>query len=402
MKKVLFVIPYLADGGAERALSNITTHFPEDWEIDILVNTDKLRDYPFRGNIVSLGIDEKPRTGSVLFQMKVFIKRLTVLRRMKKKGNYAACVSFLDSANVANILAGRFQCRTIVSVRNSLQQQSKLPQYKYIVNPLARILYNRADRIVAVSKGVGEELETDFHLHKAKIAVIENGYDLCLLKEQTKEPLTEKESKMIQNKRVIVTVGRLSEQKAQWHLLRAFSKVFTHIPNAFLIIIGKGELESELKKMAEDFGIAKQVYFVGYSDNPYKYVSRAEVFVLPSMYEGFPNALAEAVCLEKACIATDFRTGAREILAPQMDLRGNGSDCVMEAEYGILTPICSGKRKRISADRLEKEEELLADAMLMLLQNSEKLQEYAEKSRKRSETLDIDKVVDKWLEVIDA
>ena len=62
MKSVLFVIPYLYNGGAERALSNITTHFPKDWEIDILVNSDKVKDYPFRGNILSLGIDKENGT----------------------------------------------------------------------------------------------------------------------------------------------------------------------------------------------------------------------------------------------------------------------------------------------------------------------------------------------------
>lgn len=402
MKRVLFVIPYLDSGGAERALSNITTHFPEEWDINILVNSDKFIDFPFKGEIISLGIDEKPKTGSILFQLKAFIKRVIALRRLKKQGNYSACISFLDSANVANILAGRFQCRTIVSVRNSLQQQSKLPQYKYIVNPLVRLLYNRADKIVAVSRGVGEELENIFHLRKSKITVIENGYDLCLLNEQAKQALTEREEELFQKRKVIVTVGRLSEQKAQWHLLRAFTKVIRQFPDAFLVIIGKGSMENELKNMAEKYGIAEQVYFVGYSDNPYKYVSRAEFFVLPSMYEGFPNALAEAVCLGKACIATDFRTGAREILAPQMNLSGEKLEQITEAEYGILTPVCSGRKYPLSLEVLEEAENLLADAMLMLLRNPDKLQEYAEKSKLRSRILDIDNVVKKWLGVIDA
>lgn len=158
MKRVLFVISYLDKGGAERVLSNITIHFPQEWDIDILVNDDRVIDYPFRGSILTLGIKENPKTDSVFFQLKVLLKRIRRLRQLKKRGNYQACVSFLDSANVANILSGKRFCRIILSVHSSLKQSAKLPQYKYIVNPLVRLLYNYADRIVAVSEGVRKEL----------------------------------------------------------------------------------------------------------------------------------------------------------------------------------------------------------------------------------------------------
>ena len=64
MKKILFVIPYLVEGGAERALSNITTHFPPGWDIDILVNDDTVVDYLFKGNVITLGITGEAKTGS--------------------------------------------------------------------------------------------------------------------------------------------------------------------------------------------------------------------------------------------------------------------------------------------------------------------------------------------------
>ena len=85
-KKILFVIPYLAKGGAEKILSNITIHFPGEWEIDILVNDDQVIDYPFKGNIITLGVTEKPKLNSVLFQFRVFLKRIRKLRKLKKEG----------------------------------------------------------------------------------------------------------------------------------------------------------------------------------------------------------------------------------------------------------------------------------------------------------------------------
>ena len=401
MKKVLFVISSLAGGGAERALSNIICHFPEDWDIDILLNDAKAIDYPFRGNILTLNIAGKQKRGSFFFQYKTLLKRIKKLRKLKKKGNYCACISFKESANIANIISGRKYCRVVVSVRVSLLQSTQLLHYKYVINPLVRLLYNSADKVVAVSKGIEEEMKMSFHIKNNKVLTVENGYNLAYIQQQGREELMDEESKIIKDKIVIATMGRLLPQKGQWHLIRAFAKVAKCIPNVLLIIIGAGKLEEYLKQLIQEYEIDNQVYFTGKVSNPYKYLSRADIFAFPSLYEGFPNALAEAVCLGLPCIATDFRTGAREILAPDMVESGRNVEAVEEVEYGILTPVCSGKQYTDCAAPLEQSEKYLAEAIVMLLMDKEKRDEYRKKSRLRSETLGIDKVVNEWLELID-
>lgn len=400
MKKILFVIPYLVEGGTERALSNITTFFPDDWQIDILVNDKKNAAYPFRGNIVELGFRGKPKIDSVLFQAKVFFKRTRRLKQLKKSGGYQACVSFLDSANVANILSGKSFCKVVVSVRNSLVQQGKLPQYKYVVNPLVRLFYNYADKVIAVSKGVELELQENFGLRSDRLFTIENGYDFSVIDKQRKEMLSEQEINLFKGKKIITTTGRLTNQKGQWHLIRAFSEVVKRAPNTMLVIIGSGELEDYLKDLSKAYGLGKNIYFTGHAPNPYKYLWCTDIFVLTSLYEGFPNALAEAVCMGLPCIATDFRTGARELLAPDMDLLGEEVECVTEAQYGILTPVCSGKRYKDTQEPLEKAECFLADAVYSLLADENKQALYQEKSRQRSEDLKIEAAINKWLNVI--
>lgn len=391
MKKVLFVISYLDKGGSERALSNITLNFPKDGEIDILVNSDKVVDYPYRANIISMGIDDKPKTGSVLFQFKVLCKRISWLRRLKKNKNYSACISFLDSANVANILSGKKYCKTIVSVRNSLKKQASLPQYKYVVNPLVKCLYNMADKVVACSRGVERELVDIFKLRADKVCTIENGYDIQKLEHMANEPLDDEIDRKIRDKKVLVTVGRLAPQKGQWHLIRAFSKVIRQVPDAILLIIGTGELEEYLKGLVRDYGLGEQVIFVGYTDNPFKYEKKADVFVMPSLYEGFPNALAEAVCLGLPCIAADFETGAREILAPEMDLLGEKITTIVNVTGGLLTPLCSGKKYNYE-DKLEKAELDMMTAMIQILQQ--------ENVYENNLNLDIDRSVNKWVTLI--
>lgn len=400
MKKVLFVISSLKKGGAERALSNITTHFPREWDIDILVNNDEVIDYPFRGNIITLGIAGKTWKNSVFFQFKLLIKRIKMLGHLKISGEYQACISFLDSANIANVLSGRRYCKVILSVRSSLQRSAKLPEYKYFVNPLVKLLYNHADKIVAVSKGVEEELSAVFHLTESKIVTIDNGYDVLDIQKQGREELQNNERYLFDQRKVVTTAGRLTDPKGQWHLIRAFTEVVKAVPDALLVILGSGELEQYLKQLVKTCGIEESIYFPGFVSNPYQYIGRSDVFVFPSLYEGFPNALAEAVCLGLPCIATDFHTGAREILAPALPAECIVED-VTEASYGILTPVCSGKYYKDMSEPLEFAEKCLAQAVIRMLMDEEKMSEYREKSRRRRQSLGIDAVVDKWVELIE-
>ena len=84
MKKVLFTIASLYDGGAERALSNIVTHFPEDWEIDILLNNERMIEYPYKGNILSLSLPDFRNRKTLFYFLKELIRRTSYLRKIKK------------------------------------------------------------------------------------------------------------------------------------------------------------------------------------------------------------------------------------------------------------------------------------------------------------------------------
>jgi len=400
VKRVLFVIPYMSEGGAERALSNITTHFPTDWDIDILLNDDKVIDFPLRGNILTLGLTEEPRTGSVIFQFKVFLKRVKKLRKLKKNGGYKACISFLDSANIANILSGKKYCKVILSVRNSLVQSARMPQYRYIVNPLVKVLYNRSDGVVAVSKGLKNELVENFKLKEKKVIAIENGYDLDSINRQAEEKLDEDNIRLLSGHKLVVTTGRLTDQKGQWHLIRAFASIAEQLSDTLLVIVGAGELEVYLKGMVKEGNLEDRVVFTGHVNNPYQYERQGDIFVLPSLYEGFPNALAEAVCLGMPCIATDFRTGAREILNPNIDVQGKGVENIVEAEYGILVPVCSGRRYVSLKEPLEYQEECLANAIVLLLTKEEIKKQYKRKSEERRNGLSIDATIKKWIDFI--
>lgn len=399
MKRVLFVIETLRGGGAERALSNIVTHFPKDWHIDILVNDESLIGYPFKGNILSLSMPEKK---SFIYYTKIIIKRILYLRKIKKSNGYDACISFLDSANISNVLSGNKHCRTIVSVRSNMMSEKVGLTVKAGTRPLTKILYVHADKIVAVSKEIEMILIHQLKLPGYKVKAILNGYDCQWIRERMRVDSSDKESGdffVSKDRKIVVTAGRLVEAKGQWHLIRAFSDVIRRVPQAQLIVLGNGSLGEYLTELVQKYGLENNVMFIGYSENPFYYYAMADVFVLPSLYEGYPNALAEAVCCGTPCVAADVHSGAREILAPSLDVMGERVSDISEEEYGILVPVCSGRKYR-NYEPLEPEERKLTEAIVMLLNDSVKRQHYKQKSLERSQELDINAIVDQWINVI--
>lgn len=392
-RKILFVISTLRGGGAERALCNITLAMPDHVEVDILVNSVSDMDYPHKGTVISIDVPVK-NSLSLLYHAKVFIKRIYMLRRLKKKNDYDACISFMDSANAANIFSGKRYCKTILSVRNTISQNRSW-KYKYIVRPVIKFFYPLADQIVALSKGTETDLVENFGLSKEKVMTIYNGYDI----DGIQRDASEKSSIDIDlNAFYFINAGRFHEQKGQWHLVRAFSRVVEKHPESRLILCGQGPYESMLNKVSKELGIKENVIFAGFQKNPFAIASKCHAFVFPSLYEGFGNALIENMACGLPIIATDFRYGAREVLAPDTDYKKQCKARIEYAEYGIITPVCSGNKPK-SQSPLEKAEFLLSEAMLQLIEDPKLREHYARKSMARAKDFAIEKTVQEWLAI---
>lgn len=392
--KILFFISSLQNGGAERAMSNITTHLPQGVEADILVNSVSENDYPTNVNIISLGMKPNVKK-NYLYQLKALFKRIPKLHQLKKNGQYDACISFMDSANICNILTGNKYCKTIVSVRVKLAQDKSFT-YQYIVKPLVSLLYNKADCVVGVSEGISKELVNDLSIDASRVVTITNGYDMKVIQEQMEQPTELIKSLNLENKFTFITSGRYSYQKGQWHLIRAFREVAEKCPDAVLLLMGQGPDREYLQGIIEQNALQQQVMLLPYQKNPFAVLKHCNVFVMPSLFEGYCNALCEALVCGLPCIATDFQSSAREILAPDTDLEYQLQDGIEKAEYGILTPVCSGDRYK-GNEPLEKNERYLAEAMIELYENEELLRTYAECAQARGKELRIETKVREWM-----
>lgn len=388
-KNIAILVPQLAGGGAERVASNLLLHLPDEkYNKFLIVFDDKKIDYPYKGKLINL---DTAATTNPLGKIKNFIKRIYRLRKVKKIYNIDTTISLLSSSNIVNILS-RQNDKVIVSVRNYISKSSE-GFYGMLYRLLIKILYNKADLVIAVSNLVKNDLISSFRIKDDKIKVIYNPYDLEKIRKLASEEI-EIEYQEIFKFPTIITVGRLTKQKGQWHLIRAFKKVKEVLPDVKLVILGQGELEDYLKKLTIKFELEKDVYFLGFQKNPFKYINRSTIYVFPSLYEGFPNALCEAMACGIPVISADCKSGPREILAPETDITRETKE-LEYGEYGILVPVCDGHMYDYN-DSITREEQILSKSIVELLENQALLKQYSIKVLSRIKDFEQEIIIKLW------
>lgn len=395
--KILFLISSLNTGGAQSAMANLSIALSSLYDIDWLVNSDEKIAYDYFGNLISLGIKEPENRNNLSYQGKAFFRRLSMLKKLKKSDEYIATISFLESANIANILTRKYGVKTIISQRNTISNRRLGIKGKVLVK-IDKILYKKADEMVAISDGVRKELLDKMGLNPDKTTTILNGYNLEAVRNGMKEEVLDFEKE--EGTFTFINMGRLHDQKGQWHLIRAFFEVYKNDSRARLLIVGSGNEETYLRSLISGYGLDGVVRIMPYRKNPFAVMGKCDAFVFPSRYEGFGNVLPEALICGLPAIASDYRSGAREILAPKTDVNIEVKDKIDYAEFGILVPVCSGI-KYDSDVPLENQEILLAKAMLLLMNEKELYEKYKEKAIERSSQLSFEKKADEWKKIIE-
>lgn len=384
MKKVYFIIGCLANGGAERVVSNLSLRLKDDLEREIVLFGNKVKiDYPYKGNILYL---DQLRTANVFEKIFALFKRVYLLRKLKKKNPEALFISFLEYQNLLNLLSG-MKNNSIVSVRNFMSAKHKKGIKAFFWNQTIKYLYNFAKKIVAVSEHIKIDLIENYQIKEEKITVIYNSYDINKIEKLSLERIKGNEEHIFKNP-TIITVGRLHYQKGQHHLIKSFKYVKEKISNAQLVILGEGNLKTELQDLAHKLDVADSVHFLGFQKNPFKYIARSKVFVLTSYYEGFPNALAEAMACKVPVISTDCPSGPREILAPGK-LNENINYGINKNFYGVLIPTFNEKN-------YENMEKHLSKIICNLITDEKLNRFFAKRSLERVKDFDINKVVKEW------
>ena len=296
-------VPTLRFGGGERVASNLinTLSKYQDLEIIVFVYDRDQIDYDIDSNIKIISIHEPTDINNLFVRVWAFIRKIFKIRKAIKKSNIHIALSIMPSMNLL-ILLSVVKIKKTITVHNIIRKKQKISQY--IIHILEKVLYRKADNIVAVSKGVKKSLlELDPLLN---IEVIYNPLDLKYIKSKSLEKIDENLNNYI------VGIGRLTEQKGFDLLIEAFKNLQDNTLK--LVIIGEGPKESELKHKVKSLHLENRVIFLGFQSNPYKYMKNAQCYVLSSRWEGFGLVLAEALATGVKVVSYDCKAGPSEIL----------------------------------------------------------------------------------------
>lgn len=381
-KNVLVIISKLNNGGAEKIAIYLAEKLANKYNVHILVSDLKLQDYKCSVPIIELPIMKIIRLKTIL--------RINEIKKIKRELNIDYTISLGFKSNFFNVIS-RVNDKVIVSVVNMIRLKELKKQdflYKHFV-------LKKADVIVPVSKRIEMDLIENYKAKKRKIKTIYNFCNEKEIDELKIEPIEDEYSWIFESENVVATVGRLHYQKAQIYLLKAFKKVVKEIPDAKLIILGRGTLYDELNDYIVSEKLEKSIILLGFKQNLYKYLYKSSMFVLSSRYEGLPNSIIEAMYLSLPIVSTDCDSGPREVLEPNSNLTDKVDD-IKECEYGILFP-------NIIKNNLTEEEyiDYIYKSIVKVLKDKKLKEKYSKLSKKRVEDFRYDKIIDEWIEIME-
>ena len=391
-KNIGIIVNSLKDGGAERAAANLSKDLSEKYNVFIFLIDSTNISYPYKGKIVPLPILKNNNTFTKIINR---VRASKFLKYYKKLYGINTVISFMPYSNLLNILSSKKNDISIISIRNTMSKKEIGLIEKHLVTWCGK----KANITVSLSEGVKEDLIYNFNYPKEKLITI---YNSCCFEWFYKE--NEEINQLIQrfdfSKPSIVTVGRLTHQKGQWHLLRAISIIKESFPNIQLFIFGQGELEKPLIEYSKKLNISENIYFMGYKKFHHKFMMKCDLFVFPSLFEGLGNVLLEALACGMPIVSTDCKYGPREILSDS--LKTKIIDDVELAKFGILVPEFSNKPLDINDYHFEKADYLMAKAILMIFNDSELKERYHNKALERMKSFSPENIKNQWYKLLDS
>lgn len=303
--KVLFFIYEMGAGGAARTLLNIINNLDRDKFSPVLVtlNFDGAYEKELKSDVTFIKLETKRLSRSV--------SRLATIIKQEQIDIVFSTIPRVNTiAILANILS-------FSKAKNVIREADNLGgSFKEDMQLLAfGVVYKWSSQIVSLSEGVKANLVKKYKIRPKDIKVIYNPVDLESIEQKmTKGTIDPQDQRLfINDEKVIITAGRLVEQKDHQTLLKAFSNVNKQVDSR-LVILGEGPLKDELTDQAEKLGIRDRVHFIGFKSNPYIYFKQADLFVLTSKHEGFSHVIAEALATRTPVVSTNCKSGPEEVL----------------------------------------------------------------------------------------
>jgi len=298
-QRIAFVIPSLGAGGAERVVSTLANALIKDYEVYIITFIEVIPFYQLQKEVQLLHcVDKIAPSKNIFSALKNNYFLLKNINAIVQKEKIQLIVGFLTSANVLSVLAAKKnRIPSIISERIN----PSMTRTAFIWKFLRKLTYSKANFLTVQTKEI-----QDYYLatiKKERIVILPNPIS---------EELSLKRDSNAIKENVILNVGRLTYQKAQDVLIKSFSKI--DYKNWKLVIIGEGPKKKEYDQLIEKLDLKDRVIIKSKTKNIDKYYNSCRIFAFSSIFEGFPNALIEAMHFGIPCISTDCPTGPSELI----------------------------------------------------------------------------------------
>ena len=303
--KIVFVNHHLGSGGAERVISNMANYWSRAGaEVTILTFMTEPSFYPLDKEVQHVGAGLAEPSGNPIKGLRQNRQRVKWLRTEFKNRKPDAIISFIHKNNVTSILAARrLNIPVIVSERNDPFSE-ELPRFW---QRLRLLTYPQAGKIVLQTERSRAFFPPEI---QRNCVVIPNPILPQNLPRNVKS-----------GPKTVLAVGRLVDQKGFDLLLRAYAKIADRHPDWMLTIFGEGNRREQLLALAHELRISDRVSMPGRTNTPAQEMTDCDLYVMSSRYEGFPNALCEAMACGAPSISFDCPNGPGEIIRDGIDGR---------------------------------------------------------------------------------
>lgn len=296
-------------GGAEKVFMILANEFcARGYKVDLLLTVKRgifLKDLDKDINIIELS---KKRVFFDYFKLKEYLLN----------GKPDAIISGLPHCNLiaafTSVFCGYSKKLFLSEHSNFTESMKEVDFYKNtLLKFLISILYPRVAGVICVSKGVQLDLIKNFPVLEQKSTFIYNPFDVGYITKRSTEDVSHPWLDKNRTYKTIISSGRLTPAKDFENLLAAFS-ILKNICNVRLIILGEGELRDELTSYVIQNNLSSVVDLYGFDENPFRFMSKADLFVLSSKREGLSNVLVESMICNVPIVSTDCPSGPSEIL----------------------------------------------------------------------------------------
>lgn len=301
IKTIAFVIYSLNSGGAERVVSTLANALINKYSVTIITFTDITPFYPLNNKIKIVHLfNNLTPSKNVLDSIIINFKLYTKIKKTAKLLSIDLLIGFMTNTNILTILAAKSINRPVLISERNNPECSHLPKFW---STMRKFIYPSTNFLIIQTQPIKEYFEK--FVKKDKLQILPNPISSSHQKHKLNSSKQEKYN-------IVLSVGRLSNQKGHDIAIKAFTKI--NPDNWELHIVGEGPKRNEYEKLIGNLKMTSKIKLIGRDNNISNYYIKSKIFVFTSRFEGFPNALTEAMYFGLPCISTNCPTGPSELI----------------------------------------------------------------------------------------